>query len=109
MNKMGSFFWQMVFCEWRINSTNFTFHIGQISLAQNVGEIEWQFFCQILTTLARGTKVGEIDKKWQNKNRIAIQKDGKGSEAYAQVEAKILKFSCTFCRGILVGGEISCV
>jgi len=43
---MKSFFWQMAFGELQINLANFTIHIGQISSAQNVGEIEWQFFCQ---------------------------------------------------------------
>jgi len=58
----------------RINLVNFTLHIGQISLAQNVGEIEWQFFCQILTTLARGTKVVKIDPKWQNKIKLLFKR-----------------------------------
>jgi len=35
----------MAFGKWLINLTNFTLHIGQISLAQNVGEIEQQSFC----------------------------------------------------------------
>jgi len=38
----------MTFGERRINLVNFTVHIGQISSAQNVGEIEWQFFSQTL-------------------------------------------------------------
>jgi len=38
----------MAFSEWQIDLVNFTIHIGQISLAQNVGEIEQQFFCQKL-------------------------------------------------------------
>jgi len=41
MNKMRSFFWQIAFGERQINLANFTLHIGQILLTQNVGEIEW--------------------------------------------------------------------
>jgi hypothetical protein len=44
-NNVRSFFWQMAFGKWRINLANFTVHIGQILLAQNVGEIERQIFC----------------------------------------------------------------
>jgi len=38
--KMRSSFWRMSFGKRLINLANFTLHIGQISLAQDVGEIE---------------------------------------------------------------------
>jgi len=54
----------MAFGEWRINLANFTIHIGQISSAQNVGEIDQAKFLPkalCLWLFAWGTKVGEID------------------------------------------------
>jgi len=38
----------MEFGEQQINLAIFTIHTRQISMAQNVGEIEWQIFCQTL-------------------------------------------------------------
>jgi len=40
---MRSFVWGMAFIEQQINLGNLTLHVGQISTAQNVGEIEHQF------------------------------------------------------------------
>jgi len=45
---MRSLVWQMVFGKWQIYLANFTIHIGYISSAQNVGEIERQIFCRML-------------------------------------------------------------
>ena len=44
----GKLFWRMAFCKQQINLTKITLHIEQISLEQNVGEIEEQFFYQML-------------------------------------------------------------
>jgi len=46
---MRSFFWQMALGKWQFNLANVTLHIGQISWAQSVEEIEWRFFCQTAT------------------------------------------------------------
>jgi len=43
----------MVFGQRRINLANLTLHIGQISSAQNVGEIEWRIFRQTLSASAQ--------------------------------------------------------
>jgi hypothetical protein len=54
----------MTFSEFQINLANFAMHIGQISLAQNVGKIKLQIFLPNAVRrklFAWPTKVGEID------------------------------------------------